>query len=131
MDLLNLQEIKNYLSSLQKDTAGHFKGINFNNNHIYIAAGNSNFCSPRANFSSLSHYTHIQMGIYETVRSVQRIISPLNDERYKNFAWAKYFVYLDNKNTLSPSYMGKEIPLNIASQLIKDVYKMSRLKAFF
>lgn len=132
MEFLNIQNIKEDLKSRQRvKDHQYFEGLEFNNTKIYIGASENHYCLPRQTFPILSYYTHIQIAIYEVVKEEERIISPFNDERYKNFGWAKYFIFTDNSGRQVPSYMGDKIPFDDVCQLIRDVYKTSRLKAFF
>lgn len=109
----------------------YFNGISVNNFTIDFFAGNKSCCEPKGTFNSLLHYKKIQIYIREDVRGIGNAIRPTKDDRFAGFDWAKYFVYINSNGRTSGSYMGEYIPIEEAYQLIRDVYKVSRLKVFF
>jgi hypothetical protein len=134
MNYLSLNDIRQYLGSITKSAAGdrlYFNDIKFNGFMITFFAGKSAYCDPPVIYDNLLYYKTLQIDIVETIKDSTHVVCPLKDERFASFTWAKYFNYSSNTNILTPSHMGSHIPLDEVFQLIRDVYKVSRLKAFF
>lgn len=136
MELLDLVKIKQLLGSLERSVVEnnigcYFNCLVFNGFEICFYAGTKAFCEPKVSYDTLLHYKTIQLDIIEVVKGFNDVVQPGSDNRFKNFSWCKYFTHLDNKGKDKNSYMGCNIPLDEVCQLIKDVYKISRLKIFF
>jgi hypothetical protein len=132
MNFLNLTDIKQHLGTLKRfEGAAPFNHICFNGFEICFYAGPKAFCEPIALYDNLLHYETIQIHIAENIKEADEVIAPSIDNRFQNFDWCKYFKYDNGKIKDKNSYMGSNIPLNEVCQLIKDVYKVSRLKIFF
>jgi hypothetical protein len=140
MNLLDLSEIRRHLGTIQRCNDENskqifFNRIKFNGFEINFYAGPKAFCEPPSLLDSLLDYKKIQIGIDEHMKGfdggAEHTISPMIDERFHNFNWAQYFFYSDSNGVIKSSYMGNQIPLNDVCQLVKDVYKISRLKIFY
>jgi hypothetical protein len=136
MNYLDLSEIRQHLGTLKRLTPDDlaicdFEHIKFNGFEIGFYAGGGDASEPQNNFDNLLHYKTIQIGLFETIKESDHTIQPMTDERFRGFLWSSYFIFIDNKGLVQPSYMGFKIPLNDVCQLIKDVYKVSRLKMFY
>lgn len=141
MDLLNLREIEEHLHTLVKIpeddsiVKGEFTPIDCNLFIIRLSAGLDCFCKPRIGcYTNIMDYTHIQVMIQEKLRSnldLITLITPAGDSRFKGFGWSKYFHYDDFKGKTNDSYIGSNVPVEEVPRLIKDAYKISRLKIFF
>ena len=133
MDYTDIQQIKHHLKSLTRveDVSGDwFEKIFFNDFEIHLSAGPASFSEPVTYLNNLLYYQSIQVAIYETVKQQLHAIAPLSDDRFRNFSWSKYFIYSDYKGERN-SYIGTRIPLDEVCQLIREIYKTSRLKIFF
>lgn len=131
MNYLDLLEIKKYLSLLKREESGSFPSVQFNNFEIELWAGPGAFCSPMMDYSNLMYYESIQVGVYEMIKEQKCAIAPSGDARFHHFDWIKHFHYFDGKGVQKDSYMGTRIPLNEVCHLIREVYKVSRLKMFY
>ena len=132
MNYLNLIDIREHLGTLKRtEPVGYFEKVSLNHFNIAFYANNSALCEPRANYNCLLHYQKIQVALYEDIRDLESAISPCLDARFSGFDWTKYFVYYNSKGIEKPSYMGEKIPVAEVCQLIRDVFKVSRLKIFY
>ena len=135
MNYLNLPDIKQYLGTLERayveNNTSYFNKISFNHFDIEFYAGSGALCEPHVNLDQLIFYKKLQLSLYETIRDEVHAISPGTDNRFSGFSWANYFSYYNSKGILKGSYMGDKIPIAEVCQLIRDVYKVSRLKIFF
>jgi hypothetical protein len=136
MELLNLVKIKQLLGTLERSHISNinetfFNSISFNGFEVEFFAGPKSFCEPAVSYDTLLHYKTLQLYIVETVKESKEAILPGKDNRFQNFDWCKYFTYHDGKVKDKLSYMGCNVPLDEVCRLIKDVYKVSRLKIFF
>lgn len=139
MNFTNLNDIREYLESFKRiphdpskrTNANYFGRIDLNNFHLEISAGTKALCEPRVFYDDILHYKKIQVGIHETVREREDAVQPGTDDRFKGFEWLKYFTYINSKGQVKTSYMGDMIPITDFISIIRDVYKVSRLKIFF
>ena len=131
MNYTNVTEIKKYLESLKRQGKNYFGKIEFNNFFIELTAGQIAMCEPKVYYNNILHYKKIQVSIHEIIREEEYAISPNRDERFAGFAWTKYFTYFNNKAQVTPSYIGDRIPVTEVIDLIRDTYKISRLKIFY
>lgn len=136
MNYSNLIDIREHLGTLKRSSSlenrnGYFNKVSFNYFNIEIHASNSSLCEPRVNYDCLLHYQKIQVAFYEDIREQEHAISPGADARFSGFDWAKYFAYYNSKGIEKASYMGDNIPVVEVCQLIRDIYKVSRLKIFY
>lgn len=141
MDFSSIKRIKEQLSSLEKisdDEAlikGEFTPIDCDLFIVRLAGGAECFCKPRCGYyTNVTDYTHIQVMIQEKSRQESDLIvmiQPASDDRFKGFAWANYFHYSDFQGKINNSYIGSNVPLGEIPQLIKDIYKINKLKIFF
>ena len=136
MNYLNLIDIREHLGTLKRSSSidnksGYFEKVFFNHFNIELHASNVSLCEPRDNYDCLLHYQKIQLALYEDIREQEHAISPCIDTRFSGFDWTKYFVYYNSKGIKKPSYMGEYVPVAEVCQLIRDVYKVSRLKIFY
>lgn len=136
MNLTNVTEIRELLGSLtrkpsSKDKSSYFNKITFNKFFIELYAGPKSLSEPPVEFDQILYYDKIQVAIYEFIKEEECAILPGTDTRFAGFDWNKYFTYTDGKGKLKPSYMGAGVPITEVISLIRDVYKVSRLKIFF
>jgi hypothetical protein len=131
MDYLNLLEIKQNIKSLKRINDYFFNNVTFNYFRIDFYAGTGALCRPNSTLDNLLFYETIQLSITEIIKEDQNIIRPPEDDRFRNFIWSKYFNYIDSNGKVKPSYMADNIPAEEACQLIRDVYKISRLTIFY
>jgi hypothetical protein len=132
MELLDLVKIEQLLGTLKRfEGAAPFNHICFNEFEICFYAGPKTFSEPTVLYDSLLYYKTIQIHISENIKGVNETIAPGNDNRFQNFDWCKHFKYSDGNGKNKNSYMGSYVPLEEVCRLIKDVYKVSRLKIFF
>jgi hypothetical protein len=93
-------------------------------------------CKPRGQYPRLLDYKEIQMAIDELIgpqdyATLREAICPLKDSRFASFDWAKsYFTYTDVKGVVKARYMGECVPIGKVPEIIHDVYRISRLRAF-
>ena len=138
MNFTNISEIKDHLNSLKRifsiennvSYINIFSKIELNNFYLELYAGPRALCEPRVMYDNILHYAKIQVAIYEIIKELEHAISPSIDNRFAGFEWVKYFTYTNLKDKVKPSYMGEMIPMSDVILLIRDVFKISRLKAF-
>ena len=139
MNFTNRIDIRNSLEKLKRvphdpsksANQSFFGKIDIDCFYIDIMAGTIACCHPRVQFDYLGHYKKITVGIYEVIKEQEHAISPNQDDRFNGFPWLKYFTYTTTKGISKPSYMGEMIPMDEVVSLIRDLYKVSRLKIFF
>lgn len=148
MDLSNLNDIESCLFSRERISAEEFKKkfflskdefqpIDCGHFIVHLSAGEASLSTPHHNVhDSLGGYSHIQIAIEEkstkaTVDSLSHYVCTGKDERFQGFSWRKYFFYPLTDGKTQPSYIGGQVPLKDATYLVKDCYKLSRLKIFF
>ena len=141
MNYLNPTEIKQHLGTLKRFYygSGYFDPLMINGFVITIYGGPKAFCIPLDCFDNILYYHKVQLHITERTKDNQDLplaikeesISPTKDNRFSSFAWTEYFTYADEAGKIQPSHIGCKIPLDQVCQIIKDVYKLSRLKIFF
>ena len=136
MNFTNLNDIREHLDSLKRkasndNNASYFSKLEINSFYLDLFAGHKALCEPRLVFDNLLHYKKIQLSINEKIKEQEHAISPGIDSRFVGFPWLKYFTYVNSKSQVKPSYMGEMIPIDEAISLIRDVYKIGRLKIFF
>jgi hypothetical protein len=139
MNYLNLTEVRQHIGSLTRSVAQeskelYFGSIIFDAFDIKLYAGRRAYCQPNKLLDNLLDYTHLQIMIDEVLNNSPgkpNAIKPFGDERFSKFEWAKYFTYLNHKGVIKPSYMGAHVPLADACCLVRDFYKLSRLKIFY
>lgn len=131
IDYLSLQEIRQMFNSLERFSDNEFNNIDVATFQVKIYAGAQGLCVPQRFLGRLNSYQSVQVGISEKVKEEVRLIKPLNDERFANFAWAQYFYYHGHNKKIIPSYMATYVPLEQVSIMIREIYKVSRLKMFF
>lgn len=139
MNYLDLTEIRQHLGSLERSPAAedrgfHFATLTINTFIVAFYAGHSRYCQPSRVLDNLLDYSKIQIRINEMIINPPdklNAIRPSLDTRFSSFEWIKYFGFIDSKGALRPSYMGLEIPLDDVCLLIRDIYKISRLKMFY
>lgn len=136
MNYLNLSDIREVLGTLKRlgsieNNASYFNKVSFNDFDIEFYVGNKALCEPHVIHDNLLHYQKVQIGLYENIREEECAIFPGSDSRFIGFDWIKYFFYYDTKGIEKLSYMGDRIPMAEACQLIRDVYKVSRLRIFY
>jgi hypothetical protein len=135
MNFLNLSDIRKHLGTLEREyvenNASYFNKVSFNHFDMEFYAGNGALSEPHVDLGNLTYYKKLQLSLYENIRDQAHAISPGMDDRFSGFDWAKYFVYYNSKGIQKTSYMGDRIPMSEVCQLIRDVYKVSRLKIFF
>ena len=132
MNYNNIAEIYNLLSeSSRQDSFGDvFESIHFNGFNIQISAGDRSFSSPSRRYSQLIHYDGVQVEIREAIRDEEHSICPEQDERFKNFDWSVYFSFIDANGNHKSSYIGT-VPLHTVCEVIRSIYKVSRMKMFY
>lgn len=89
---------------------------------------------PHVNLDKVTYYKAVGILIYETIKGQEHQVLPQTDVRFQSFDWVKYFQYEDttfSNGKTKESYMGSRIPLAEVIQLVRDVYKISRLKMFY
>ena len=141
MNYLNPTEIKQHLGTLKRfyDDSGYFDPLIINGFVITIYGGSKAFCIPQTYYDNILHYKRVQLHITEQIKDNQDLIftvreesiSPTRDSRFSGFPWIKYFTYADRTGKPLPSHMGSRVPLDEVCQIIRDTYKISRLKIFF
>lgn len=139
MNYLDLTEVKQHIGNLKRSTSQeskqlYFGSITFNMFTINFYAGCNAYCHPNKVFDSLLDYSQIQISANEILNKSPdkpNAVKPAYDVRFSKFEWAKYFTYPDNKGVIKPSYMGTYVPLDDAFHLVRDFYKVSRLKIFY
>lgn len=127
---MNKEEINQLLLTLNRKDDYRFEDINFSNFTIKIAAGLRAYSEPRRFMGKLFSYKSIQVQIFETVKDQDRIIKPLDDERFQKFGWAKHFSYEKNNSEYNSS-IGYCVPIKDISGMIHEIYRVSKLKMFF
>jgi len=135
MNLLDLADVKRYLGSIERRSFDNnmifYNDVKIGNDFLVtIFAGNFTFCDPPLMFDNLLNYKAISIGLTEIIKGEQHDIHPSTDSRFQNFSWASYFNQ-SSKGINIAQYMGLSIPLEQVYQIIKDVYKISRLKVFY
>ncbi len=130
---LNINQIMLHLDSLQRIDVppNMFDIIKFSNFEIETMAGIGTFCEPYLRLSRLTYYTSVQVSLYENIKGERHLLKPKTDLRFDKFTWAKYFTYADVRGNLKDSYMGNRVPLEELCSMIREVYKVSRLKMFY
>jgi hypothetical protein len=145
MNFQDLNQIQQFLALLPRYAIGsrRFEPILINSFEFSIFAGKDSFCQPQLKSDSLLHYTSVEVEIMsfkvanrnpENLYCDYQAISPLTDDRFKSFDWAKFFVYSDNKSSTIisfPSYRGNYVPVDQLPVMLRDIYKISQLKCFF
>lgn len=137
MNYLNVNEVQERLRSLTRvpiDDAiisGEFTPLACNHFTIHFSAGTFAYSEPHLALDNLLYYDSIQILIREDIKDGYIDICPQVDERFKSFSWAKYFTYINRHGKPTPSYMGTYLPQPEVLQLIREVYKVSRLRLFF
>jgi hypothetical protein len=145
MDLSNLNDIENHLSSLRRITSEEFESnlylskdefhtINCGHFIVHLAAGIDSLSVPKSNvYDKINDYTNIQVFIEEKSPKISemRFVNPGKDDRFQGFGWRKYFYYINYDGKTHPSYIGTQVAIKDILSLIKDCYKLSRLKIFF
>jgi hypothetical protein len=129
MDFSNLEDIKKHLASLKKD-GDFFNTVSFNGFKIQFVIGAA-WSEPYHEFDSPLYYKSLGILIYEDIRDEKHQVAPSTDSRFQNFDWAKYFYYTNGHGKIKASYMGSKIPLAESIQLVRDIYKVSRLSVFY
>ena len=105
--------------------------MKLNDFSLRISAGADAFSEPHTNLDKITFYKSVGVLIYETTKEQEHQVLPQIDVRFQSFDWVKYFQYEDGSGKTKESYMGSRIPLAEMVQLIRDVYKISRLKMFY
>jgi hypothetical protein len=137
MDYLNLKNIEAHLHSLTKVSNeesllfGEFVPINCGTFTVHLSAGKSSLSNPQLELNNVLYYDSVQIMIRESVKDQLLDICPLSDDRFKGFDWAKHFTYVSRLGNVLPSYMGAYVPKQDVLQLIREVYRVSRLRTFF
>lgn len=137
MNFLDLVEVKKHLGFLKRagdpsTVQNRFESIRVNNFEIHIYAGYMTFSIPPNQLDNLLHYSHVQVSILEFDRNnTIHTISPINDERFQYLEWSKFFTYKNSQGQDKGSYMGAVVPLDDVCKLIREIYKISRLKLFY
>ena len=136
MDLTNIANIITHLGTIRRTTETEypsffFNRIEFNDFNIQFFAGKKALCEPAVDYDLLTSYNSIQLCILEIIKESEGAISPSVDERFSGFGWTKYFSYQTQKGQTRASFMAERVPLAEVPQIIRDVYKISRLKIFF
>jgi hypothetical protein len=132
MNYSNIKEIQYHLDSLARDTVtGEFPSIDFGDFSIEASGGNVFFCDPQETFDKLTQYQTLQVTIFERVRGNRVLVSPNKDIRFQNLTWKEFFLYTNAMNRLTESFIGAKVPLNVVYKIIREVYKISHLKAFY
>lgn len=139
MNFNNLDDIKEHLNSFKRTpldpstnaNANYFGKIELNSFYINFMAGDKSLCEPRTFFDEFMFYKKVQVSINEIIKGQEHAVQPCTDDRFKGFEWLKYFTYTNTKGQIKTSYMGDMVPIGDVMNLIRDVYKISRLKIFF
>jgi hypothetical protein len=136
MNFLNLNEVKECLSALNRVQdnlfADNFESLKINNFKIEFRAGQHSFCYPRQKLKCIIDYESIQISISDyNEAGIISMIRPLKDNRLSYFSWANCFSFKTNRQLVQASYIGCNIPISTACQIVKDLYKVSQLKTFF
>ena len=131
MDFLDLNSIKQHLSTLPRGIVPAFQPIIIQEVKFIIYAGKGVFCESSSNFDQLFFYQSVEIGeLIEVVKGITNVISPYTDVRFKLFEWSKYFQY-DKKGVLVPSYRGHYVLVEDLPQIIRDIYKVQQFKSFY
>lgn len=133
INYLDLDQINSLLSDLKKEGwhTNQFNNIVISNFIISISGGTGAFSDPKEFLSNFYNYKKLEVELIEFTNHSNRIIKPLEDDRFKNFSWTNYFHYLNINDKFQPSSIGAYVPREIISIMIRDIYKVSKLKAFF
>lgn len=145
MDFSNLNDIERYLSSLKRISYGEFldgdylssdefQPIDCGHFIVHISAGKNSLSTPNNNiYNRITDYSHLQVIIQENIKGSEsiQVIKPAEDNRFANLEWSNLFKYKDYLGKNHETYLGKTIPIKNLLQIIKDCYKLSRLKIFF
>jgi hypothetical protein len=130
--LQNVESIKAHLMTLTRDEYGLFK-LYFNKYLVVVSAGSAACSKPALDYNKLSHFTHVELQLFDEIPEHQGSVSPinpLNDARFCQFEWTKYFSFEDWQNRITGSYRSSYIPIDDACKVIKDIYKVSRFSIF-
>jgi hypothetical protein len=133
MDFSNPADIKSHLASLEREDSDYqfWQRVVLNDFSLRISAGTEAFSEPHVNLDKITYYRSVGVLIYEFIKGQEHQVAPQSDVRFQTFDWVKYFQYEDGSGKTKESYMGSRIPLAETIQLIRDVYKISRLKMFY
>jgi len=132
LDYLDRESIREYLLSLERGDNETFAELEVNGFQIRLCAGECTFSFPQSNqYSKLHEYEGVEVYITESLRAIDTVLFPLDDSRFKTLSWAMYFDYFDNQNNLKTSSLGNCVPFEELPDIIRDVYKISRLKLFY
>lgn len=136
INFLDLKQVDEMVRSLERMDEKYFAPITFSNYTIQLGAGAKAFSTPQLYFGRIVSYQNVEMTFSETIKDQMQIIAPYIDERFNGFSWAKYFNYEkfnyhQKKKYLAPSHIGANIPLKDVSTIVREIYKVSRLKMFF
>lgn len=131
INYLDLHQINSLLCSLERQGSNQFNVITISDFIISISAGAVSLSNPKKFLPKLSDYKEVEIELIEYINHLSRIINPLNDDRFKSFSWANYFSYSDRNNKIMSSSMAAYVPLQAVPVMIRDIYKISKLKVFF
>ena len=138
-NFLDISKIMAHLSVLERpsifDRDSHqwiyFQPIYLNGFEVEIGAGIGSFSEPYSDLDKITYYKTVQVSVYEIIKGEKTVIKPGVDERFRNFVWSKHFVHVDKNGNRKESYIGDRVPLNEVCQMIREIYKISRLKLFY
>lgn len=131
MDFSNLSQVRTQLATLNSEYGEYlFEVFGFNGFEIQIMIGGY-FSEPTILLPTPLHYKKVSVLVYEQIKSEQHQVNPCLDERFKQYDWCKYFHYIDGMGKDKSSYMGTCMPVDELCQLVRAVYKTSRLKLFY
>jgi hypothetical protein len=135
---LDLSSIRQYLGTIQRnaESSSHFfTRMEMNSFAIDLCAGDASLCEPLLYYDNLLYYQKIQVHLHEFTGPDSQYsiltIAPFHDSRFEKFSWAQYFTYFDSSGKSYFSYTGSFIPMNQVCQMLKDLYRISRLKSFY
>ena len=134
MDFSNTVDIKSHLASLEREEDSNcqfWQRVRLNDLSLRISAGDGAFSEPHVNLDKITFYSSVSVLIYETIKGLEHQVLPQTDVRFQSFDWVKYFQFENSLGKIQESYMGSRIPLAEMVQLVRDVFKISRLKMFY
>jgi hypothetical protein len=126
MDYSNLKDIEVMLANFKRQEWPYdykFDLISFNGFSIHMCAGPGYYSLPNDYIECIVDYTAVQVHITEG----DLLIRPLDDSRFAKFSWSKYFT--PNYHAIKTG-CGERVPINVLCEIIRDVNRISKLKAF-
>lgn len=138
MDFSNLEQVRAQLATLKRNEEPFaeelgqnlFERFGFNGFEIELLTGGL-FSEPSIKLVNPLKYHNLSVLIYEKIKGQEHQVFPCTDERFKQYDWCKYFHFIDSTGKDKASYMGTCIPMDEVCQLVRAVYKTSRLKLFY